>query len=305
MKYRSFLLVAIFLLASCTCLQAQAGAPSTNPRPLRNGDILRLNKTGMKPGEIITRIMTSPCNFDTFPPVLHELKLKGVPDTVIAAMRMVPYGPPEAAPLVPPAPEPTAKRMQIQIPAGTPIEIEAASPISSGEAGEGAKFRFLVTRRVMVNGVLAIERGAIARAHLVKSQPASAWGRAGSLDWELDDVLAVDGSAVPLKLSDHIEGKSRSKAVVAAAIGTGAVVFPYSPPVGLIWALKKGDEAVLDRSRKSIAIVSSNSEVAGLLPLERKVIYHDVERLKASETNKSAGLPPMSNSMRATGLGRH
>src|SRR5678815_5171912 len=86
MKCKNLLLVAVFLLANCSLAFAQAAAPQPPTRVLHNGDVLRMHRAGMKPGDIITRIVTSPCNFDTFPQVLRELKMKGLPDTVVMAM---------------------------------------------------------------------------------------------------------------------------------------------------------------------------------------------------------------------------
>jgi hypothetical protein len=93
--------------------------------------------------------------------------------------------------------------------------------------------------------------------------------------------------------------------VVAAAIATGAAILPYSSPVALIWALKKGDEAVLDESRKSIAVVNGDMEVAGLLPKSKKTIYHSTEQLKAAEAAKGTELAPFNNSYRATPISKH
>jgi hypothetical protein len=143
------------------------------------------------------------------------------------------------------------------------------------------------------------------RAHVVKSKPAESWGRGGLLGWVVEDVVAVDGTIVPIKLSDRLLGKNRSKAVVAAAIATGAAILPYSSPVALIWALKKGDEAVLDESRKSIAVVNGDMEVAGLLPKSKKTIYHSTEQLKAAEAAKGTELGPFNNSFRATPISKH
>jgi hypothetical protein len=301
MKSKRLLLLATFLLANCSLIFAQQPAqPAT--KVLHNGDVLRMYKSGLKSGQIIAKIVNSPCNFDTFPPVLRELKMKGLPDTVIVAMRMVPYGPPSvssAAPLSELAPE-TAR---IQIPAGTLIEIETASPVSSADAGEGDQIKFLVSRRVMVNGVKVIDRGATARARVVRVKPAQSWGRGGLLGWVMEDVVAVDGTRVPIKFSDRLAGKNRSKVVVAAAIATSAAVFPYTSPVGLIWALKKGDEAVLDQSRKSAAVVGDNTEVLGLVPKKRKVINYSAEKLRAANSAKKSG--PMNNSFRPTPIGRH
>ena len=305
MKYKRLLLVAVFLLANCSLASAQTAAPQPSTKVLRNGDVLRMHRAGIKPGEIIARIVNSPCNFDTFPPVLWDLRRRGIPDTVLMAMTMVPYGPPSSTPMAISVAEPTPETSRVHIPAGTVIRIEAAVPISSADASEGDKIKFLVSRRVMVKGVVVIERGALVRAHVVKSKPAESWGRGGLLGWVVEDVVAVDGTRVPIKLSDRLQGKNRSKAVVAAAIATGAVVLPYSSPVALIWALKKGDEAVLDESRKSIALVSGDAEVAGLLPRTKKAIYHSAEQLKAAKTAAGTGLAPASGSFRPTPIGKH
>lgn len=42
---------------------------------------------------IIKAIKSSPCTFDTFPPLLKEMKRRGVPDEVLEAMVEAPYGP--------------------------------------------------------------------------------------------------------------------------------------------------------------------------------------------------------------------
>lgn len=305
MKYRRLLLPAVFLLANFTLVFAQTATTQAPIKVLRNGDVLRMHRAGMKPGEIIAKIVTSHCNFDTFPPVLRELKTKGLPDTVIMAMVMVPYGPPNTNPLVLPTPDSAPPTARVQLPAGTLIRVEPTSAISSAHASDGDQLKFLVSRRVAVNGVVVIERGAPVRAHVVRSKPAASWGRGGLLAWVLDDVVAVDGTRVPIRLSDRLAGKTRSKAVVAAAIATGAAVLPYSTPVGLIWALKKGDEAVLDESRKSTGLVSSDTEVAGLLPKSKKTIYHSAEQLKSADAGKGTGLGPMNNSFHPTSIHKH
>lgn len=305
MKCKHFLLVAVLLLGRCLSVFAQAEPPKASTKVLRNGDVLRMYKAGVKPGEIIAKIVSSSCNFDTFPQVLRELKTKGLPDTVIMAMVMVPYGPPASASVIIPVSQPAPHTTGIQIPAGTVIRIEVASQVSSANAGAGDEIRFVVSRRVLVNGILVIDRGAVARARVIKSKAAKGWGRGGLLAWALEDVVAVDGTRVPIKLSDHLKGKTRSKAVVAAAIATGAMVLPYSPPVGLIWGLKKGDEAVLDESRKSIAIVTNNTQVAGLLPETKKITYHSVEKLKSTESKTGTGLEPLSGGFRPTSIRKH
>ncbi|MFN2511211.1 MAG: hypothetical protein ABR568_07175 [Pyrinomonadaceae bacterium] len=300
MQCTRLLFVPVLLILICSVAFAQVDLPLRAPtRALLNSDVLRMHKAGVKPAEIITTIWISECRFDIFPPVLRDLKVRGVPDSVLKAMALAPYGPSPTAKVASPKPAPlqTAK---VHIPVGTVIEVEPASPISTADVAYGTHLTFLVSRQVFVNRVLVIERGAVARATVIKSKGSGAWGRGGTLNWIMEDVVAVDGTRVPIQFFGQVKGANRSTAVVAAAIITGAVVFPYTPPAGLVWGLKKGEHAVLYQGRRSKAIVSTNTEVSGLVPQKQKMIYHSVDALKAAEAQSAAGLPAVNNSFRAT-----
>src|SRR5215203_4942384 len=54
--------------------------------PLTNADILKMVKATLTPEQIIGKINSSSTAFDTFPTVIEELRYKGVPDEVLAAM---------------------------------------------------------------------------------------------------------------------------------------------------------------------------------------------------------------------------
>ena len=60
--------------------------------PLENGDVLLMVQAKVRAEEIIARIKASSCRFDTFPPVIEELRYRGVPDSVLAAMIEAPHG---------------------------------------------------------------------------------------------------------------------------------------------------------------------------------------------------------------------
>jgi hypothetical protein len=94
-----------------------------------------MHRAGVKPGEIVTTIWVSECHFDIFPPVLRDLKMRGVPPTVLKAMTIAPYGPPATAQLA--SPEPAPQTANVQIPAGTVIEVETATPISLDKSSSG------------------------------------------------------------------------------------------------------------------------------------------------------------------------
>ena len=277
MRKTRWLLGAVALGILCSTVLAQT---EVSPKLLRNNDVLRMVEDKVKPEIIISRILTSPCNFDIFPPVLRDLKRRGVPETVLMVMKLVPTGPP-GLPDVNSKPNAVAPP-RVQIPPGTVIEVETSTATSSAKAEEGTPITFLTKRRVYVNDTLVIERGAVARARVVKAKSARAWGRAGMLAWEMEYVVAVDGTQVPIALSGKQHGASRTAVVAGSALATGALIFPYTSPVALIWGLKKGDEAVLRGSRVFAASVRTGTEVAGIQPRPGGVVYRDRDTVKAS-----------------------
>ena len=299
MKCKRSLVVVALLLAQYSLAFAQAKGPPRAPSPiLHNSNVLSMYQDGMNPDVIISKIVTSRCDFDIFPPVLRELRMRGVPDKVLMAMVKVPHGPPAVPPVDKAGASPrTARR---RIPASTVVEVEAANPVSSADVDKGSPITFLVSRRVVVNDVQVIARGAVARARVINSKRAGAWGRAGTLDWVMEDVVAVDGTRVPVRLLDQAKGTNRISAVVAAAIVTGAIVFPYTSPAALVWWLKKGGDAVLDGSKKFNAIVSNNTEVTGLLTEKKRSVYQVVSRLNPARPSNMTSLLPFNNSFRPT-----
>jgi hypothetical protein len=277
-----------------TCASLFAQTPSSQQTPahvLHNHDVLLLLEQGVKSGEVIAKIIMSPCMFDTFPPVLQDLEARGVPHAVVMAMKMVPYGPSAIKPfepakkIVPPA------TSVVQIPEGTLVAVEAVKTVSSADIQKGNAIPFVVTRRVFVNGVLAIDHGAAVTGQVIKSSPAGFWGRGGTLEFALEDVLAVDGTRIPIKLAKtDVKGGNHKTAVTTAAIVTSAVTFPYVSPIGLIWALQKGENAVLDKGTRVTATVRQNQQVAGFLPEKRQPIYHPVDTINQQNRPVTSGL---------------
>jgi hypothetical protein len=274
-QMRRLLSLAVLLIV-CAAAQAQPEQPT---KLLRNADVLRMVQDKIKPELIISTILTSACNFDVFPPVLRDLKRRGVPDDILQLMKVVPNGPP-GLPDVDSKPAAIAPR--VRLPAGTVIEVETAIETSSANANAGDSITFLAKRRVFVGDVLVIERGAVAKARIVKARSASAFGRAGMLAWEMDYITAVDGTHIPITLRGKQNGTNRTAAMAGGAVATGALIFPYTSPVALIWGLKKGDEAVLRGSKVFAAGIRTETEIAGIQPRPGGVVYRDRDTVKAS-----------------------
>ncbi len=93
-----FLFIGFVLLLMLAPMPAFAQQGSTNDMagdvmPLSNKDILGMVEKHVSESEIVVAIKSSPCVFDTFPPVLEDLKRRGVPEPVLKAMLNAPYGP--------------------------------------------------------------------------------------------------------------------------------------------------------------------------------------------------------------------
>lgn len=94
---RHYLFFAAFVLmvplVSVGSAFGQISDDSSEFTPLNNKDILVLVERRVETDEIVKTIKSSACTFDTFPPVLREMKRRGVPESVLQAMVEAPYGP--------------------------------------------------------------------------------------------------------------------------------------------------------------------------------------------------------------------
>jgi hypothetical protein len=91
-KTQKLLLAATLLLTLVPSISlAQPG--DTEVTPLNNRDVLLMVERKLETEAIIKVIKSAPCTFDTFPPLLKEMKRRGVPQAVLQAMVEAPYGP--------------------------------------------------------------------------------------------------------------------------------------------------------------------------------------------------------------------
>jgi hypothetical protein len=90
-----FLLAAVLLISSLASIGSATtfADDSSEFTPLNNKDILTMVERHLETGAIVQAIQSSSCTFDTFPPVLREMKRRGVPEEVLQAMVAAPYGP--------------------------------------------------------------------------------------------------------------------------------------------------------------------------------------------------------------------
>ena len=288
MNWKHWLVVAAVVLFTFPAISAQA--PKTQPhtnRILRNNDILLMVRSGMESHLIIAKIMTSRCNFDVFPPVLDDLKRRGVPENVLHFMSVLPNGPANLSEPGASAEQSPIKTSTVKLPRGLQITVETLYPVSSAKFNVNNSVAFSVARAVVIDGVLAIPRGTIARAKIIRAEKAKSWGRGGALTLEIEYILGIDGTHIPVQLTAAAEGGNRSGVVALGAAATSALIFPYTAPAAIVWGFQKGDDAVVRGSREFAAIIKSDTEVLGLVPDKDRVIYHNADSLKVKQNNAS------------------
>jgi len=84
----------IWILTPLTVAAAPQKSEVSPFAPMRNRHVLFLVEKRLDSEAIVKVIKASWCNFDIFPPVLQDLKRRGVPVEVLQAMVEAPYGPP-------------------------------------------------------------------------------------------------------------------------------------------------------------------------------------------------------------------
>ncbi len=233
--------------AAAKTLQPSAAAQSQAPRPLTNDDVLKMVEAKLATEVVVEKVKTSPCDFDTSPAALVRLKEAGVPDSLLLVMVLSPKC---GATPRPPAP----RRAAVQVPVGTPVELETAYTINSQLVRAGDAVSFRVVNPVVVNGQVVIEKGATATALVTKAERGGHFGRAGRLAWMMKEVTAADGTRVPLQFSGRTVGDSKGAKVATSMVLTGAV-FWFMPPVALLHGFKRGGNAVVPEGKRFEATV--------------------------------------------------
>ena len=239
-----------------TQTQAQSPAPETR---LTNKDVVDMLKAGLAHAVVVAKIKGSASGFDTSPAALRELKAANVPDEVMLVM--VQAAAPAAAAL-PPTGTAAAEGepVEVKVPDGTEIEVELKNNVSGQEVKVGDIVDLTVTRPVQVGGVTVIDKGASARARITTAKKAGHWGKAGKLEWSMQDVQVVDGNRLPARFTKRDTGDSKGGTVATATVVTAVLFFPAAP----LWGFKKGKPAVMPAGTRYTVFVHGDAAVKGL-----------------------------------------
>jgi hypothetical protein len=287
---KPFPLVRIILLLLVTALSIIAASSyaaakniqqsQSRAAPLTNQDVVDLWQAKLTPDEMIAKIKSSPANFDTTEAGLRALEESRLPAAVIAAMVQAEQARSSNAP----HPVQDEKPEQMIVPAGTQLDVEAAYTVDSLHVHAGDLISFRVLVPIKINGITVIDQGALVTARVVTAKRGGHWGRAGRLSWTMQDVVAVDGTRLPMRPADEsgsdklskakgnstrsesphsgnsVKGTSHGAEVATKIIITGAL-FPPLAPLGLIQGFRRGENAVLPEGKRFLAFVGSDARV--------------------------------------------
>ena len=150
----------------------------------------------------------------------------------------------------------------LQIPDGTPIDIEAPYTLNSMDFKANDKISFRVVNPVKINGVTVIEQGAVATGKVDRAKRGGHFGKAGLFVWTMQTVTAVDGSQIPLRVAPtRIRGDSKAAKVATQMIITGALL-PIIAPVALLHGFKRGKDAFIPAGKRYSVYVEGSPELA-------------------------------------------
>lgn len=255
-------LISTLLMLSLSMAVVASPSPNRSQDPpaavksadqvLTNKDVLDMMKAGLTADVIVAKIKSSPTNFDTSPTALAELKAANVPDNVMLAMVKGPAS-------VPGDSGAASADGTVKVPDGTEIEIQLTNNASGEELKVGDVVDFVVVGPVTVNGMTIFEKGAGGRARITTAKRAGHWGKAGKLEWAMQDVMAVDGNRIPARFTQRHIGDSKGGTVAVAAVATTV----FLGPLGLLWGLKKGKPAIIPAGNRYQVFVHGDTKIKG------------------------------------------
>ena len=225
---------------------------------LTNDDILTLVNAKHASDVIIAKIRAAHCAFAVSPDRLEALRSAGVPPDVLEAMIKASNS---LAKIQNTDSLQSKQSGPLQIPDGTPIEIEAPYTFSSLHFKPNDEISFRVVNPIKINGITVIEQGATATGRIEKSKRGGHFGKAGLFLWSMQTVTAIDGSQVPLRnVQLRLRGDSKGAKVATQMIITGALL-PIIAPVALLHGFKRGKDAFIPAGKRFDVFVNGQSVV--------------------------------------------
>lgn len=144
----------------------------------------------------------------------------------------------------------------------TLVKIKLLSALDSKTAKAGDPVLLEVTEDVLVNGVLAIAKGAQGYGKVLKAEGAQNFGRDAELQLSFDNVIAFDGKEIVTVLGEKAKEQNKSLATAAGASIAGMAILG---PVGIVGGLfVHGKEIKLPVGTEFYVQTKNDIEVYGI-----------------------------------------
>jgi hypothetical protein len=134
---------------------------------------------------------------------------------------------------------------------GMPIKLQLLNKLDSHTAKAGDKIEFEIVNDVVVSGVIVLRRGAPATGVITASQASKTMGRAGRLNFTIDDISLSNGQKVPVRAYNHTSGENRTGEMVYYMLNTPMVAAPF-------FLLMHGTNTVFPRGTQIAAFVNGD-----------------------------------------------
>lgn len=143
----------------------------------------------------------------------------------------------------------------IKIQDATTVHLSLTQALSSATNKVDDPVTFAVTEDVQVGDAIAIPKGSTAVGHVVEAEPRRRLGRAGKLNFAIDNVKAADGSNVRLRASSIRKGEDKTGTVIV-----GTVLL--SP----LFLLMRGKDVTIDKGTALTVYVDGDREISLAAP---------------------------------------
>lgn len=150
----------------------------------------------------------------------------------------------------------TLSAAQVTVPQGTEIRVRLSQNVSSADAHVGDRVNLEVLEDVLVNGMVAVRRGAVAHGSVTVAHGKRRMGRAGAVALQVDTVQAVDGSSLAV---DAVRKQKGTNGALKMGV-TVLVAGPFLAPAVLLF---HGHDTELEAGT-AISVFSVTDSTVGL-----------------------------------------
>lgn len=139
---------------------------------------------------------------------------------------------------------------KIKLQEATPVKVKIKNEISSKTAQVGDVIEFQLAEALYIDSNLVIDTTAVVVGEVIVAEASRSLGRAGKLDFMINNVKAVDGQIIQLRAQKNITGKETTGGVIAAAV----LVSP-------LFLFVKGKNVKIEQGREFMVYVAKEYEI--------------------------------------------